>query len=79
MDKIAPFLPLVGDLARIIMEAIANRNADIEASRVKFVSVTHEFFNALRDLRASEKADHDAAVKAHLDAMVNAAEAAEAE
>jgi len=67
MEKLAPFLPLVGDLAKIIMGAIADRNADIEASRVKFVGTAHELFNALRDLRASEAADHDAAIIEQID------------
>lgn len=52
----------------IVLDAISNREADVEASRVAFVNAAHELYNGLRDLRASEKADHDAAIAEHLKA-----------
>lgn len=64
---------LAGQAIAIIMDAVANRNADIEASRARFVAAAHELFNALRTLRESERADHDAAIGEHLRAMVDAA------
>ena len=63
MDAI---LNILGGVIKIAVGAISDRNADVEASRAKFVGEAHELFNALRDLRASEKADHDAAIAEHL-------------
>lgn len=60
---------LLSNVSTLIASAVAQRGADAEAARVAAISALVDLGEHLRGLRASERADEEAQIKAHLEAI----------